>query len=88
MGIVWTTEVVHARAEGRKVDGVSIPAPLNKQDKVGYAIGKLENGRNSANADAYLAYLQTDDAQNIYEKYGFVPASKEERKLRPLASLN
>ena len=87
VGIVWTTEVVHAKKEGRKIDGVSIPAPLNKQDKVGYAIGKLKDGRNSANADAYLAYLQTEDAQNIYAKYGFVPASEEERQLRPLASL-
>ena len=88
VGIVWTTEVVHAKAEGRKIDGVSIPAPLNKQDQVGYAIGKLSTGRNAANAEAYLAYLQTEDAQNIYAKYGFVPATKEERDLRPLASLN
>jgi molybdenum ABC transporter molybdate-binding protein len=88
VGIVWTTEVVHAKAEGRKIDGVSIPAPLNKQDKVGYAIGKLNTGKNPSSADAYLAYLQTEDAQNIYAKYGFVPASNHERELRPLASLN
>jgi len=88
VGIVWTTEVVHAKAEGRKIDGVSIPAPLNKQDKVGYAIGKLNTGKNSSSADVYLAYLQTEDAQNIYAKYGFVPASNDERELRPLASLN
>jgi len=88
VGIVWTTEVVHAKVENRKIDGISIPAPLNKQDKVGYAIGKLNTGKNSSNADAYLAYLQTEAAQNIYAKYGFVSASSEERKLRPLASLN
>ena len=85
---MWTTEVVHAKVENRKIDGISIPAPLNKQDKVGYAIGKLNTGKNSSNADAYLAYLQTEAAQNIYAKYGFVSASSEERKLRPLASLN
>jgi len=78
VGIVWTTEVVHAKKEGRKVDGVAIPEPFNKQDKVGYAIGVLGNGRNQDNAARYLAYLATDDAQNIYSKYGFGRASKAE----------
>ena len=78
VGIVWTTEVVHAKAEGRPIDGVTIPAPLNKQDKVNYAIGIMGNGRNPENAARYLAYLGTDDAQSIYEKYGFIRATPEE----------
>jgi len=85
VGIVWTTEVVHAKATGRKVDGVAIPAPLNKESKVGYAIGKLKAGRNQKNADAFLAYLSTDRAQGIYAKYGFGEASAEERKVKPLS---
>ena len=84
VGIVWTTEVVHAKAEGRAIDGVPIPAPLNKQDKVGYAIGVLSDGRNQDNAKKYLEYLASEDAQAIYAKYGFVPASKEELELKPL----
>jgi ABC-type molybdate transport system substrate-binding protein len=84
VGIVWTTEVVHAKAEGRPIDGVAIPAPLNKQDKVNYAIGVMTNGRNQENAARYLAYLATDDAQAIYEKYGFLRASAEELALKPL----
>lgn len=84
VGIVWTTEVVEARKHGRKIDGVAIPAPLNKADKVGYAIGALSTGRNAANAGAYLDYLTTDAAQKIYAGYGFVPASAEELKLRPI----
>jgi ABC-type molybdate transport system substrate-binding protein len=82
VGIVWTTEVVHAKAEGRPIGGVSIPAPLNKQDKVNYAIGIMTNGRNPESAARYLAYLATDDAQSIYEKYGFLRASPEELKVR------
>jgi len=78
VGIVWTTEVVHARAEGRPISGVAIAAPLNKQDKVNYAIGIMTNGRNADNAARYLAYLGTDAAQSIYEKYGFVRATTEE----------
>jgi ABC-type molybdate transport system substrate-binding protein len=84
VGIVWTTEVVHAKAEGRPIDGVAIPAPLNKQDKVNYAIGIMENGRNAENARRYIEYLATDDAQAIYESYGFVRASADELELKPL----
>jgi len=84
VGIVWTTEVVHAKAEGRKIDGVAIPAPLNQQHRVGYAIGALKTGRNQKAAQLYLSYLATKTAQDIYAKYGFVPASAEELKLQPI----
>ena len=84
VGIVWTTEVVHAKAEGRPIDGVAIPAPLNKQDKVNYAIGIMKNGRNTGNAARYLEYLAGDDAQAIYESYGFLRASGEELTPKPL----
>ncbi|MFC1775955.1 molybdate ABC transporter substrate-binding protein [Pseudomonadota bacterium] len=84
VGIVWTTEVVHARAEGRPIEGVAIPAPLNKLDKVNYAIGIMTNGRNPKNAARYLAYLGTDEAQSIYEKYGFIRATAKELQPRPL----
>ena len=84
VGIVWTTEVVHAKAEGRPIDGVAIPAPLNKIDKVNYAIGAMTNGRNAKNAARYLAYLATDEAQAIYETYGFIRASSDELTLKAL----
>jgi len=84
VGIVWTTEVVEAKRMGRPIDGVAISAPLNKQDKVNYAIGTLNTGRNQDNAAAFLAYLATDDAQAIYESYGFLRATPEELALKPL----
>ena len=84
VGIVWTTEVVHAKAEGRPIDGVAIPAPLNKIDKVNYAIGAMKNGRNADNAARYLSYLASDEAQAIYESYGFIRATSEELTLKPL----
>ena len=68
----------------RPIDGVTIPAPLNKQDKVNYAIGVLGTGRNPNNGSRYLAYLATDRAQMIYEKYGFLRAGSEELELKPL----
>ncbi len=78
VGIVWTTEVAHAKAEGRPIDGVAIPSPYNKQEKVAYAIGKLTQGKNQGNAEAFLRYLATDAAQSIYEKYGFLRATANE----------
>jgi len=84
VGIVWTTEVVEAKRQGRPIDGVAIPAPLNKQDKVNYAIGTLNTGRNQENAATFLAYLATDKAQSIYESYGFLRATPEELALKPL----
>jgi ABC-type molybdate transport system substrate-binding protein len=84
VGIVWTTEVAHAKATGRNVDGVAIPAPYNKEDKVAYAIGKLSKAKNQKNADRFLAYLASGDAQNIYAKYGFLKASADDLKLKKL----
>jgi len=83
-GIVWTTEVAYAKKQGRPLEGVSIPAPYNKQDKVSYAIGPMLQARNKENANIFLKYLATDDAQNIYASYGFIPASKEELKIKAL----
>lgn len=84
VGIVWATEVAHAKATGRKVDGVAISAPLNKQDKAGYVVGAYKDGRNAKNAAAFLAYLSTDEAQNIYAKYGFVKASADDLKAKAI----
>ncbi|MEN8168515.1 MAG: substrate-binding domain-containing protein, partial [Pseudomonadota bacterium] len=84
VGIVWTTEVVHAKAEGRPIDGVAIPAPHNKQEQVAYAIGRLSKGKNQENAMLFLRYLATDAAQTIYEKYGFLRATADELSLREI----
>lgn len=84
VGIVWTTEVAHAKAEGRPIDGVPIPAPYNKQDVVGYAIGALNETKNAENAKRYLEYLASERAQNIYAKYGFLKATAEELLIKDL----
>ncbi len=84
VGIVWATEVAYAKAQGRGVEGVPIPAPYNQQDQVGYAIGILNTGRHPDNARAFLDYLATGEAQDIYARYGFVRASPKELKQRPI----
>lgn len=84
VGIVWTSEVAHAIKEGRAIAGVAIAAPYNKQDEVAYAIGPMLSGRNATNAKRFMTYLATDQAQAIYAGYGFVPATKDELKIKPL----
>ena len=84
VGIVWTTEVVHAKAEGRKIDGLAIPAPYNMQSKVNYVMGKLTTGKNQANADIFLNYMASNAAQDIYASHGFGKASKKERQVKKL----
>jgi molybdenum ABC transporter molybdate-binding protein len=82
VGIVWTTEIIEAKKHGRMIDGVAIPAALNKGDVVGYAIGVMKNGRNQSNAMHYVGYLRSRAAQDIYAKYGFVTATREETALK------
>ncbi len=84
VGIVWTTEVAYAKKEGRNIDGVAIPEPYNKQDKVAYAIGSMKKAKNQKNAMAFIDYLATDAAQNIYQIYGFIRATKDELSLKKL----
>jgi molybdenum ABC transporter molybdate-binding protein len=84
VGIVWTTEILHAQAEGRPIEGVAIPAPYNMEHKVGYAIGTLKTARNPANARRYMEYLASDAAQNIYASYGFGKGSAKDLKIKPV----
>lgn len=86
VGIVWTTEIKHAQAEGRPIDGVAIPVPYNMQDKVGYALGALKTGRNPYNAMRYMAYLSTPQAQSIYASYGFIEATVKDLVMKPIPS--
>jgi len=82
-GIVWVTEILHAQRTGKVVEGVKIPAPYNLAAKVNYAIGAVTEGRNRANAEAYLKWLATPAAKAAYAKHHFVPATGAE--LSPMA---
>ncbi|MDH4275883.1 MAG: substrate-binding domain-containing protein, partial [Gammaproteobacteria bacterium] len=84
VGIVWSTEVLEAKSQGRKIDGVPIAAPHNMASKVSYVAGALKTGRNQENAKKYLDFLLTNSAQDIYAKYGFAKAVPEEMKFSGL----
>jgi len=44
----------------------------------------MNTGRNQENAARFLQYLASDEAQAIYESYGFLRASTAELELKPL----
>jgi len=83
-GIVWVTEVEEAKRDGAKVDMVRLPPEDSLVNEVSYAIGSLTNSRRKAMADRYIQFLATPAAKAAYTKYGFVTATDEELKLKPI----
>ncbi len=84
VGVVWATEIMYQRQIGRKVAGIDIPPPYNMANKVAYAIGALRSGRNPYNAMRFLAFLATPEAQAIYARHGFIRATTDELRLKPI----
>ncbi len=83
-GIVWVTETGEAKRNGAKVDSVMLPPEDSLVKEVSYAIGAMSNSRKKALADRYIQFLATPEAKQAYAKYGFVNASAEALKLRPI----
>ena len=72
VGPVWATEVINAKNQGLKVDMIDPGPELDQRDSINYYMTKLKKGKNPENAAAFLDFIKSDRAQNIYEKYGFV----------------
>lgn len=83
-GIVWATEALEARRLGKNVDEVKLSPRDSLRDEVAYAIGALAVGSRQAAAALYLQFLATPEAQAAYAKYGFVNATPQELKLKPI----
>lgn len=83
-GVVWKTEVQEALRGGAPVEGIVLPPEDSLRDEVSYAIGTLTNSPHRQAAAAYLAFLATPAGQKAYAKYGFVAATAEELKPKPI----
>lgn len=73
VGPVWATEVFNAQRQGLKVESVEPGEKLDQRDNVNYFIGKLKNAQNPENADKFLDFIKSSEAQDIYKNNGFVP---------------
>jgi ABC-type molybdate transport system substrate-binding protein len=83
-GIVWATEVSEASREGAQIEGIKLPSEDSLRDEVAYAVGTLTGSRRKANAEKFLAFLATSVAQQAYARFGFVNATAEELRPKPV----
>jgi molybdate transport system substrate-binding protein len=73
VGPVWATEVMNARRNGLKVEAIEPGESLDQRDRVNYFVARLKNAPNPGNADKFLDFIKSSQAQETYRKYGFVP---------------
>jgi len=66
---VWYSEVVFQKMINHPVEGIEIPVEHNITAK--YMAGKLKASKNKEAATHFMFYLQSNEAKNIYKKYGF-----------------
>lgn len=73
VGPVWATEVSAAKIEGLKVDALEVGPELDQHDSVNYFAAQITEGPNPENARAFIDFLKSITAQNIYNNHGFSP---------------
>jgi ABC-type molybdate transport system substrate-binding protein len=66
---VWHSEVWYQQMIDHPVELVSIPENENVHGR--YVAGILKNAPHAAAAKDFMQFLQSDEAKNIYKKYGF-----------------
>ena len=80
----YARKVLEAVRAGAAVEGIALPPTDSLRDEVAYAIGALKGSPRADAAAKYLAFLATPVAQSAYSSYGFVSASADELKLKPI----
>src|SRR5262245_33521445 len=83
-GIVWKTEVLAAERDGAKIDAVTMSDEDSLRKEVSYVIGMLKAAPHPVAAQAFLEFLSSPEGQQTYAKYGFVNASADELKPKPI----
>ncbi len=83
-GMVWKTEVLAALGRGAQVEAVSLPDQDSLRNDVSYVVGMLKDSRHKAAAQAFLGFLSSPASQDVYAKYGFVKATEEDLKPKPI----
>ncbi len=73
VGPVWATEVIHAQQSNLSVDMVEPGEDLDQRDRIDYYVCRLKAATHPENADKFLEFIKSPQAQGIYESHGFVP---------------
>jgi len=83
-GIVWSSEVAYAKQIGISVQGVPLPPADSFVNEVVYLIGPVTSGAHPKAASQYMRFLASAAGQDVYARYGFIKASKEDLRIRPI----
>lgn len=73
VGPVWATEIIHARMSGMACDVVEPGSQLDQHEHINYYVCLLKKAPNPENAAKFLAFITSSTAQEIYQRYGFLP---------------
>lgn len=68
-GVTWSSEVRFQEKIGNPIAGIGIPQNQNVTAVYGAAV--LRNASHSETARAWVAFLNTSEAQAVYREYGF-----------------
>lgn len=71
-GPVWATEALHAKTTDLAFDIVEPGPQLDQRDQINYYICRTTHAPHAANAERFLEFIQSEQAQSIYRSYGFV----------------
>jgi ABC-type molybdate transport system substrate-binding protein len=82
--MVWKTEGLAALRRGAQVEAVSLPDQDSQRNEVSYVVGALKATKHDEAAHAFISFLSSSESQDIYAKYGFVKATDEDLKQKPI----
>lgn len=71
-GVTWSSEVAFQEKIGNPITGIIIPQSQNFTAVYGAAV--LNNAPHAEAARAWVAFLNSGEAQAVYKEYGFDPA--------------
>ncbi len=74
-GVTWSSEVRFQEKVGNPITGVAIPAAENTTAI--YAAAVLRHAPHAAAARAWVSFLNSPEAQAVYQTFGFGPGTQE-----------
>jgi ABC-type molybdate transport system substrate-binding protein len=72
VGPVWVTEAIHAKASDLSFDVVEPGEEFDQRNRINYYICKLKQSPHPENAVRFIQFITSPNAQQIYQKYGFI----------------
>ncbi|MGD8368345.1 MAG: substrate-binding domain-containing protein [Desulfobacterales bacterium] len=72
VGPVWATEAVHGRSAGLAFEEIAPGETVDQRSRIRYYACRLRQAPHPETAEAFAAFLLDPEAQEIFERFGFV----------------